>query len=588
MQQHEVPHELRDFRNFLYLVWKHLKLPSPTDVQYDIAHFLQHGPERLVIEAFRGVGKSWITSAFVVWCLLMDPQNEILVISASKTRADEFSTFTLRIIMELPGLEHLRPDPQTCRISRVAFDVLPHAASHSPSVKSVGINGQIAGSRANYVILDDVEIPNNSATQMMRDKLSEQIKEADAVVKPEVTADDGTLMKKGGRIIFLGTPQTYESIYNRLEDRGYELRIWPAQVPDEKRLKSYGGRLAPMIQAMIGVKEPGMSTDPKRFNEEDLAKRRASYGNSGFALQFMLDTTLSDANRYPLKQSDLVVMSLDVDQGPLRVVWGSGPTLAHKDIQNLGFSGDFLHAPMAFGEQSEGGIKFATYTGCAMFIDPAGRGKDDTAYAIVKELHGQLFAAEARGLDGGYDDATLRKLAQAAIRHKVKIILIEKNFGDGMYTELLRPVLLREGWKGEIEEIHSVGQKELRIIDTLEPLFNRHKLIIDKKLIEDDYQSARERESTKGETSIQYSLMYQLTHLTRDRGSLRHDDAAEALSGACQYFIQRVSRDQDTAMEQHLNTMLERELADFVKKARQWAPSNKPARPNALGLRRRR
>jgi len=585
--QHEVPPELRDFRNFLYVVWKHLNLPAPTDVQYDIAFFLQNGPMRLVIEAFRGVGKSWITSAFVCWCLLMDPQNEILVISASKQRADEFSTFTLRIIMELPGLEHLRPDPQTCRISRVAFDVLPHAASHSPSVKSIGINGQIAGSRANYVILDDVEIPNNSATQMMRDKLSEQIKEADAVVKPEMKNDAGEVIKPGGRIIYLGTPQTYESIYNRLEDRGYEIRVWPAQVPDEKRIKAYGGRLAPLVQTMIGERPVGSSTDPKRFNDEDLAKRRASYGNSGFALQFMLDTTLSDANRYPLKQADLVVMSLDLEQGPLRVVWGSGPVLAHKDIPNLGFNGDFLHAPMAYGEQVEGGLKFATYTASVMFIDPAGRGKDDTAYAIVKELHGQLFAAEAKGLEGGYDDVTLAKLARAAVRHKVQVLLVEKNFGDGMFTELLRPVLLREGWKGSIEEVHSTGQKELRVIDTLEPIMNRHKLIFDKKLIEDDYQQSRERETTKGENAVQYSLMYQLTHITRDRGSLRQDDAVEALAGACRHFVERMARDQDKAMQQHIDVLRDRELAIFVQKARRWH-GGEVKRPNALGLRKRR
>jgi len=572
---HTVPTQLTDFRNFLYVVWKHLNLPAPTDVQYDIADFLQNGPLRLVIEAFRGVGKSWITSAFVVWCLLMDPQNEILVISASKTRADEFSTFTLRIIMELPGLEHLRPDPNTQRVSRVAFDVAPHDASHSPSVKSVGINGQIAGSRANVVILDDVEIPNNSATQMMRDKLSEQIKEADAVVKP------------GGRIVYLGTPQTYESIYNRLEERGYELRIWPAQVPDEKRLKSYGGRLAPMIQAMIGVRPAGSSTDPKRFTDDDLAKRRASYGNSGFALQFMLDTSLSDANRYPLKQADLVVMSLDLEQGPLRVVWGSSPALALKDVPNLGFNGDFLYAPMAYGEPQEGGIKFATYASTVMFIDPSGRGKDDTAYAVVKELHGQLFCPEARGLDGGYDDETLVKLAKAAIRHKVTTILVEKNFGDGMYTELLRPVLQREGWRGQIEEVHSTGQKELRVIDTLEPLMNRHKLIIDKKVIEDDYQTVRERETTKGETAIQYSLMYQMTHITRDRGSLRHDDLIEALAGACRWFVERLARDQDTAMQQHIDVLRDRELLAFVNSARRYHGIS-IGKPNALGLRRRR
>ena len=56
-----------DFRVFLSLVWRELNLPKPTRAQLAIAEYLQHGPKRLQISAFRGVGKSWITAAFVLW-----------------------------------------------------------------------------------------------------------------------------------------------------------------------------------------------------------------------------------------------------------------------------------------------------------------------------------------------------------------------------------------------------------------------------------------------------------------------------------------------------------------------------------------
>ena len=104
----EVPEQLKDFRNFLYIVWKELNLPDPTPIQYEIASFMQSGDKRAIIQGFRGVGKSWICSAFVVHQLLLDPRKNILVVSASKTRADDFSTFTLRIIHELDILEHKR------------------------------------------------------------------------------------------------------------------------------------------------------------------------------------------------------------------------------------------------------------------------------------------------------------------------------------------------------------------------------------------------------------------------------------------------------------------------------------------------
>ena len=115
-------HQLKDFRNFLYLVWKHLNLPDPTPLQYDIADFMQDGPKRSVIMAFRGVGKSWICSAYAVHQLLLDPTKNILVVSASKNRADDFSTFTLKIIHDIPVLQDLIPKNDQ-RFSKIAFDV---------------------------------------------------------------------------------------------------------------------------------------------------------------------------------------------------------------------------------------------------------------------------------------------------------------------------------------------------------------------------------------------------------------------------------------------------------------------------------
>ena len=166
---------LKNFKNFLYLCWKFLNLPNPTPIQYDIADYLQSKERRLVIEAFRGVGKSWITSAFVCHQLLLNPQRNILVVSASKNRADDFSTFTQRLINEMPILQHLIPrDDQ--RHSKISFDVAPAIASHAPSVKSMGITGQLTGSRADLIIADDVESANNSQTQLMRDRLSETVK----------------------------------------------------------------------------------------------------------------------------------------------------------------------------------------------------------------------------------------------------------------------------------------------------------------------------------------------------------------------------------------------------------------------------
>ena len=539
--------ELKDFRNFLYLCWKQLNLPDPTPVQYDIADYVQNGPKRRVIQAFRGVGKSWITSAYVCHQLLMDPSKNILVVSASKQRSDDFSTFTLRLIHEMSILEHLKPREDQ-RNSKVAFDVGPAPASHAPSVVSKGITSQITGSRADLIIADDVESLNNSATQMMRDKLLETIKEFDAVLKPE------------GEILYLGTPQTEMTIYSALSERGYKTRIWPARIPSESQKNRMGSTLAPLVQAL--TEDSGTPVDPQRFNNEDLMEREASYGRTGFALQFMLDATLSDQNRYPLKLSDLLVMSISGDEGPEKVVWAPDRDRVVEDLPCVGLSGDRYYTPF---EVSHGWKKF---TGSVLAIDPSGRGADETAYAVVKMINGFLFVTDAGGIEGGYEDKALQRLAVIAREQKVNLVLVESNFGDGMFTALLKPVLAKI-YKVTVEEVRHSTQKERRIIDTLEPVMNQHRLVINRKVIEQDYDSTRHLSPDK---ALKYQLFYQMSRITRGKGSLAHDDRLDVLAMGVNYWTEQMSQDADRQIKARKAELLDRELEDFMNNVRGVKP----------------
>ena len=540
---------MTDFRNFLYVTWQHLNLPHPTNVQYDIADYLQTRDEkRKIIEAFRGVGKSWITSAFVCWRLLINPQEKILVVSASKQRADDFSIFTKRLLGEMEILQHLAPtDAQ--RNSNIAFDVASSRASHAPSVKSVGVTGQMTGSRASLIIADEVESANNSATQTQREKLSETIKEFEAILTPDPTSE----------IIYLGTPQTEESIYNVLAERGYKQQIWTARYPkDAKQLASYGPKLAPYVADKWTEDNAWTPVDPDRFDDRDLSEREASYGRSGFALQFMLDTTLSDQDKYPLKLSDLVVMDIDRDKCPVKVAWGSRTDEVIKDLPNVGFTGDRFHKPLYVSDEWEDS------SGTVMSIDPAGRGKDNTGYAIVKQLNGMLYVVDAGGLPGGYSPEALTDIAKKAREHKVNEIIIESNFGDGMFSSLLKPILTKI-YPVTInpDEVRHNTQKEMRIIDSLEVIMNSHRLVVDKSLVIKDSRMENKN----------HQLFYQMTRLTRQRGALLHDDAIDALAIACKYWSEALERDSDTALDDYKTEWRENELRKFMESAGQLGSS---------------
>jgi hypothetical protein len=533
-----------DFRNFLFLVWKHLRLPPPTPVQYDIAEYLQHGPRRSIIQAFRGVGKSWITSAYVIWRLYRNPQVKILVISASKQRADDFSIFTKRVIAEMPLLRHLVAK-EGQRDSNVAFDVGPAMAAHAPSVKSVGITGQIVGSRADLIVGDDIEVLTNSLTQQMRDKLAEIVKEFDSVITPN------------GIIKYLGTPQTQETLYNTLETRGYVSRIWPARMPSDEKIVNYRGRLAPFILE-LGIPQ-GSPTDPLRFDDLDLTEREVSYGRSGFDLQFMLDTASSDANRYPLKLNDLIVSTVHPDVGPGFIVWGPDRKNRIDELPAVGLAGDYLYRPMAVSEE-----RFP-YTNRIMAIDPSGRGGDETGYAILFVLNGTMYLYKAGAVDGGYTTKALTELSMLAKEGKVNKIIIEDNFGDGMYTTLFKQVL-NKIHPCMIEEVKQSMQKEVRIINDMEPVLNGHRLVVDHGCIVKDFEETKDRP--------RYGLFYQMTRLTKDKNSLVHDDRLDALSMAIKAAQTGVGVSQEDAYRAAQEAQLDDELRKFIDACHRTGNSN--------------
>tara|TARA_S200002703_G_scaffold154674_1_gene157889 strand:- start:2099 stop:3832 length:1734 start_codon:yes stop_codon:yes gene_type:complete len=509
-----------DFKLFLQALWEQLDLPSPTRAQYAIADYLQHGPKRLQIQAFRGVGKSWITGAFVLWTLFINPEKKIMIISASKERADNMSIFLQKLIIETPWLSHLRPKSEDARWSRISFDVncSPHQA---PSVKSVGITGQLTGSRADLMILDDIEVPGNSMTELMREKLIQLCTEAESILTP----------KDDSRILFLGTPQTVFTVYRKLAERNYRPFVWPARYP--RKTSHYEGLLAPQLQEDIDTgAQPWDVTDPDRFDNEDLVEREASMGRSNFMLQFMLDTSLSDAEKFPLKMADLVVTSVNPKSAPDAVVWCSDPANVIKNLTTVGLPGDYFYSPM----QLQGNWEPYTETICS--IDPSGRGTDETAAAYISQRNGFLYLHEMRAYRDGYSDQTLLDILKGCKKYDAKTLLIETNFGDGIVAELFKKHLIQTKQAISIEEVRANVRKEDRIIDALEPILNQHRLIVDRSVIEWDYSSNQDLPS---EERLLYMLFYQMSRMCREKGAVKHDDRLDCLAQGVKYFTDALS-----------------------------------------------
>ena len=523
--EEQIKKYVRNFPDFLEYIFHNINLPSPTPLQKNIAETLQEGHRRLLIEAFRGIGKTYTTGAYAAWRLLRNPNEKILIVSASTTHATAISTFIHKLLNTVPLLEHLKPGPEQ-RNSVMAFDVQGCQVTVQPSVKCLGITSQLQGNRASILIADDVETSINSATEIMRSKIIQQVNEFDSILQTDTDAS----------IIGLGTPQTGDSIYNRFIDKGFLVRIWTSRIPENPSL--YEGRLAPYIEELImnGAK-PGEVTDT-RFTHEDLLAREVSVGKSYFRLQYQLDTSLSDANKYPLRQSDMIVMDIDKDKGPITLGYSSQRSNIINEISNIGFTGDCCFSPGFIDSER------VSYDFSLMSIDPSGRGSDEMGYSIIKYLNGKIYVMDVGGLQGGYGEDNLLKLSLLAKEYAVNSIVIENNFGDGMFNNLLMPVLQRIYRGCGIEEVRSSKQKELRIIDTIEPLLNQHRLVFDKGFLMKDVKT-----SLEDAIKLPYSFVYQLTHITKDRGCLAHDDKLDALAIALARVVEMVGVDEDEAAE---------------------------------------
>ena len=526
-----------DFRNFLYVCYKHLNLEID-HFTYQIAGFLQELHEDRdngMIQALRAIGKSYVTSCFCCWVLWNDRDEKILVVSAAVEKALEFIAMTQNLIMELDILKELRPnmqrgfDTKRQRWSATQFDVYGCRIAQAPSVRAASIDSNLTGKRATILIPDDIESAKNSKTIKQREKIKEAVKEFKAIGLP------------GAVTFWLCTPQTEESVYKDLS-KHLRLRVWPARYPTLEEIPAKYPYLAPEVLAEL-EEDPtlaGKPTVPERYTEDDLLEREVENGKSWFQLHYMLDCSLSDQDRYPLKLKDLIVTTVDRQKAPVYISWSRSNDIP--TLESVGFSGDTFVSPQKVDDD------WVNYTTTIMAIDPSGLGPDETGLCILSELHGNIYCHKLEGLSGNYE-SNMETIVNLIKEYNVKICFYESNFGDNMFGELLKSKLLmakREKKNGvlqprtmcsiESERFTSVqGFKEHRIISILEPIFNQHRLIMDEGTIIDNLNNSR---------GNVFDAFYQITRMTKERGSLRHDDRVDVLALGVYYFTDFMARNQ--------------------------------------------
>lgn len=530
----------KDFIPFLQEVMELLGF-STTEIQEDIARFIAYGPQHLMVMAQRGQAKTTIVAAYAVWALIHNPHWRVLVISAGGSQANDIAILIIRIIMNMDVLECMRPDKLAGdRTSNEAFDI-HHSlkgVDKSPSVTCMGIGANMQGKRADVLIADDVESTKNSTTPTEREKLAHLVKDFPSIANAAWS-----------RILWMGTPQTMESIYNALPAKGCTVRIWPGRYPTPEQTEHYGKHLAPLIAERLArnpalatkggiLADQGQPVDPILRDDEALNKVELQQGTPYFQLQHMLNTALMDNMRHPLKTEQIVMLDPS-EVWPLQIV--RDPTKAGLIDKVVGDFAFRVKATLAVSPE------VSKLQSCWAYIDPApgGANADETAYVVGGFLNGNVIILEVGAVPGGYDEFKLEELAKRIAKYPLDGCKIEKNLGHGAFRAVFAPILAKH-IKCMVEDDLVTGQKERRIIDTLAPVLGRGSLIFSSATIEQDQgDCARYNPQNR----LSYSLFYQLAHISAARDALVHDDRLDALAGLVNIFVEALAQDQAKAVE---------------------------------------
>jgi hypothetical protein len=138
-----------------------------------------------------------------------------------------------------------------------------------------------------------------------------------------------------------------------------------------------------------------------------------------------------------------------------------------------------------------------------------------------------------RAYRDGYSDTTLLDILRGCKKYNVSTLVIETNFGDGIVSELFKKHLQQTKQNILVDEVRANVRKEDRIIDALEPVLNQHRLIVDRGVIDWDYNSNKD---AAPEERLLYMLFYQMSRMCREKGAVKHDDRLDCLAQGVKYY----------------------------------------------------
>lgn len=460
---------------FLMMWNDHLGRETP-DCHIKIADWLDKPAPLKVLMCHRGIGKSSNLAPYNACKFYNNPNHQILHQSESDPSARKISRATQSILRRHPLTKDMVPqgkmDVERWNINDL--DSLSDPLHYSMLAK--GVLSNVTGSRADEVQNDDIEVPRNITTPEQREKLRERLDEQVHILKPN------------GTRLFIGTPHTYDSIYDEHIKNGADYLIIKL-FEKEKRLNNvkkgeryYIGFTPEMV--FIGIYKStelleennhyvfndgyiefdndyngiidcyaGVSW-PERFTPQDvLSRRRETRTINAWDSQYQLHSK-------PVTESRL-------DPNRMRL-YDVEPTIIDANGE----------VTMMLGN--------TRIVGASALWDPSlGKLKSDASpfTLLLTDIKGHLYWHVGQGLTGelavfGHNDQIIGgqvvQICDIVVKYQIPSVVIETNGIGGFAPNLLRQAFKSRNICCGVIENHENRNKNIRILEALEaPLESR-------------------------------------------------------------------------------------------------------------------
>jgi len=434
-----------------------------------ICDFMEEPHQESVLMVFRGGAKSTTLALYNAWKFYIDNNYRILHQGADDRMALKTSRDTQNVLRHHPLTEDLLPDH--VNVQQWWVEGASENDSRNSSFLARGILSNVTSSRADECQNDDIEVPKNIISSDLRERLRARLAEQTHVLVP------------GGITRYLGTPHTFDSVYEEEIAQGAASLKIPlfSHHHRENPAKEYWietgftpeyvflgiGRASKLLVPDIDYKVVGtmvLFTEcprvlvdiyadcvwPERFTRQDIAKRRAKCRGLGeWDSQYQLDSR-------PIYQSRLETQ---------RLIPYSG------DVEIERVNGQYF---LRIGETRMVGV--AARWDCAL-----GKltGDDSVLCVVFTDGTGHLYWHAAKAVIGELDSQCLG-IRESVLALHLPSVTVETNGAGGFV-----PPILRKHLKGicSVQDDQSVMNKAQRIIFNIEPALSGNFLHIHESLL---------------------------------------------------------------------------------------------------------